>query len=143
KDDSTYYIQLKSGPNTMNIGMVDSLNKMIEEIENKHSNAVGMLGMTYGDESQVSSQIRANLNEFDNKALIGSEFWEFLTGQEDYYSNLIALINGLSKEYEERYDDDYLDLVENKKDKLVEEWEDKYGATGKEGLDIFVQEFTE
>ena len=142
KGDKTYYIQLKSGPNTMNIGMVDSLNKMIEKIEQQNPNSVGMLGMTYGDRSQVSSQITGNLNDFDEKSVIGSEFWEFLTEQEDYFSELIFIISGLSEEYEDRYANDYLDLVENKKQELITQWKQQYGTDTDGTLDDFIQEYT-
>lgn len=142
KDSDTYYIQLKSGPNTMNVGMVNSLNEMIEKIEEKHEDGIGMLGMTYGKENQVSSQIRDNLNNFDEKALIGKEFWEFLTDDEEYYSNLIGLIDSLSNDYEERYEHSYLELVEEQIDQLEREWEESYGATGRKGLDNFIEEYT-
>ena len=142
-DDETHYVQVKSGPNTMNIGMVDSLNKMIEKIEEKHENATGVLGMTYGERNQVSSQIRGNLNDFNEKGLIGQGFWELVTGDEEFYAELIELIDDLSKEYEERYERSYFDLIENKISQLADDWEDEYGAKGKEGLDAFVAEFTE
>jgi ribosomal protein S13 len=142
KGDKTYYIQLKSGPNTMNIGMVDSLNKMIKKIEQQNPNSVGMLGMTYGDRSQVSSQITGNLNNFDEKSAIGSEFWEFLTEQEDYFSELISIISGLSEEYEDRYANDYLDLVEKKKQELINQWKQQYGTDTDGTLDDFIQEYT-
>jgi hypothetical protein len=140
KNDNTYYIQLKSGPNTMNVSMVDSLNNMIREIENKHPDAKGLLGMTYGKESQISSQIKNNLNNFNEKSKIGTDFWKFLTEQEDYFSDLIQIITGLSEEYEDRYEYDYLDLVENKKEELIEEWKEEYGE--KEGLDDFIDQYT-
>ena len=142
KGGKTYYIQLKSGPNTMNIGMVDSLNKMIKKIEQQNPNSVGMLGMTYGDRSQVSSQITGNLNNFDEKSAIGSEFWEFLTEQEDYFSELISIISGLSEEYEDRYANDYLDLVEKKKQELIKQWKQQYGTDTDGTLDDFIQEYT-
>lgn len=64
KNEKKHYVQLKSGSNTMNVGMVDSINNMIDEIEKKNSNAVGMLGMAYGKESQI----KGNLNDFNKKA---------------------------------------------------------------------------
>ncbi len=142
KGSETYYIQLKSGPNTMNVGMVNSLNEMVARIEEKHEDAVGMLGMTYGTKSQVSSQIRDNLDSFDERSLIGEDFWEFLTGDEEYYGSLIRLIDGLSTEYEDEYRQTYLELVETQTERLEEEWEERYGSLGREGLDRFVEEYT-
>lgn len=135
KQEETYYIQLKSGPNTMNVGMVNSLNDMIEEIEDKHRDAIGILGMTYGRPQQVSSQIRGNLNDFDEKALIGKEFWEFLTGDENYYYDLIARIDRISKEASEQFDRTFLEAVDDKIEELSQEWEAEYGARGEQGME--------
>jgi hypothetical protein len=80
---------------------------------------------------------------FDETGLIGQGFWELVTGDEEFYAELIELIDDLSKEYEERYERSYFDLIENKISQLADDWEDKYGARGEEGLDAFVAEFTE
>ena len=80
---------------------------------------------------------------FDERGLAGQGFWELVTGDEDFYAELIELIDNLSKEYEERYERSYFDLIENKISQLADDWEDEYGARGEEGLDAFVAEFTE
>lgn len=143
KGDKTYYIQLKSGPNTMNVSMVDSLNNMIENIEDKHPEAVGILGMTYGKDSQVSSQIRGNLNDFDNKALIGKEFWEFLTENENYYYDLISQIDNISNKSTDTFSKPFLEAVEDKIEQICGEWEETYGARGEEGMKNFIKTYTE
>ncbi|MFT4893172.1 MAG: hypothetical protein ACI8Z7_000973 [Candidatus Nanohaloarchaea archaeon] len=142
KGDKTYYIQLKSGPNTMNVSMVDSLNNMIDKIEDKHSDAVGMLGMTYGERDQVSSQIRGNLNDFDDKALIGEEFWEFLTDNENYYYSLISRIDEISRESTDKFSKSFLEAVDGKVEELCDEWEEEYGARGEEGMRKFLDTYT-
>lgn len=141
-DGINYFIQLKSGPNTMNIGMVDSLNEMIEKIEEKDSEAFGILGMTYGTKSQISSQIRSKLVDFEKRAFIGKDFWKLLSGNEHYYSELINLIDSLSGQFKERYNKSFLALVKEKKDQLVTQWKEKYGDIGEEGLKKFVTHFT-
>ncbi len=139
----TYYIQLKSGPNTMNVGMVDSLNQMITRIEDEHEDAVGMLGMTYGKKNQISSQIRGNLIDFENKAIIGEEFWEFVSGNENHFAELIILLNRLSTQFADRYEQRYFDLVEEKQESLRVTWREKYGSLGSEGLEQFLDEYTD
>ncbi len=141
-DETTYYIQLKSGPNTMNVGMVNSLNEMIATIEQKHTDATGMLGMTYGTERQISNQIKGNLNQFEQKARIGAEFWEFISEEEGYFRELIAVIDTISEQFETRYDRSYFDLAEKKEQELQAEWKEKYGATGSEGLTAFIETYT-
>jgi len=83
------------------------------------------------------------VDSFDETGLIGQGFWELVTGDEEFYAELIELIDDLSKEYEERYERSYFDLIENKISQLADDWEDEYGARGEEGLDAFVAEFTE
>lgn len=142
KDGTTYYVQLKSGPNTMNIGMIDSLNTMIQRIEEKHTSAMGILGMTYGTESQISSQIRGKLDDFERRAYIGEKFWELLSGEEKYYRKLINLIDQLSRQYIEEYENTFLQLVRMKRDQLLEEWKEEYGSSGEEGLKLFMEKYT-
>lgn len=140
-EDETYYIQIKSGPNTMNVGMVESLNDMITRIEQKHEDATGMLGMTYGKSSQVSNQIKGNLNNFEEKAMSGKEFWSFLSGEESYYMDLIGQIDQISAEFEEEFNKTFLELVNQKEEELKDEWEKKYGSSGKKGLDNFWEQY--
>lgn len=140
-DDLTYYIQVKSGPNTMNVGMVASLNDMIEKIEEKHPDSLGVLGMTYGDKEHISTQIKDNLSGFANRAFIGEEFWALLSGESKYYENLINLIDNLSQQYGQEFQTAFLDLVREKKTDLIQSWERKYGAIGEEGLAAFISQY--
>lgn len=141
-DETAYYIQLKSGPNTMNVGMVNSLNEMIARIEEQHTDATGMLGMTYGTKEQISNQIKGNLDAFEQKALIGADFWEFISEERGYFTELIAVIDTISEQFESRYERTYFDLAEKKEQELQAEWREKYGAIGSEGLTAFVETYT-
>lgn len=141
-DGTNYFIQLKSGPNTMNVGMVDSLNEMIKKIEEKDSEALGILGMTYGTKSQISSQIRGKLADFERRAFIGEDFWKLLSGNEHYYGELIKLIDHLSEKFKEKYERTFLVLVKEKKSQLASQWKEKYGDVGEKGLKKFVAQFT-
>ena len=143
KEGINYYIQLKSGPNTMNVGMVDSLNSMITKIEEKHPNATGMLGMTYGKNEQISSQIRGGLENFNEKAIIGKEFWDWISDEDDTFIELIQVMDDLSIEYQDIFDKTYLESVKEAQNRLLNEWEIKYGAIGEEGLINFIRVYTD
>ncbi len=142
KDGRTYYIQVKSGPNTMNVGMVDSLNRMIDRIEDKHDDAVGVLGMTYGRETQISNQIQNNLTEFSDKALIGASFWEFLSGDEHYYSSLVDELDRISHRLEDEFDQTFTEVIAAKQAELEAHWAEQYGGTDEEALNRFLTEYT-
>ena len=72
-DGKEYLIQIKSGPNTMNVDMVQSLNEVIAEFAKSKQDSKVLLGMTYGKRSMVSTQIKAGLMEYDKSSLIGRE----------------------------------------------------------------------
>lgn len=139
-DNIQYYIQLKCGPNTMNVGMVDSLNKMITKLETDYPGRIGILGMTYGKSTDISTQIRNNLNDFDNRAYIGQEFWEFLSGKREYYRLLISLINDFSTNQLTR-NQTFQQSVELKKEEIQREWALTYGSLGNDGLESFIQDY--
>ncbi|UMZ73114.1 TdeIII family type II restriction endonuclease [Natranaerofaba carboxydovora] len=139
-DDIDYYIQLKSGPNTMNVQMVKALNRMIEKIEQKNDNVKAILGMTYGKNSAISGQIKKYLEDFDDRAYIGKEFWNLISGKENFYSELFEIIDKLSYEVK---DYTFFELVEKKKKDLEEEWRDKYGNLGEKGFKEFINTYLE
>lgn len=126
KKDNTYYIQIKSGSNTMNVGMVDSLNDSIDSIENKNKDSIGILVMTYGKHSIVSQQIKANLEDYDQKSYIGDEFWELISEDPNYMDFLVNTINEINGEISEDFGKDYSTLLEQKISELSDQWIDKY-----------------
>ena len=126
KGNKKNYIQLKSGPNTMNIGMVESLNMVIDEIERIEPGNKVLLGMTYGTRSKVSSQIQGTLTDFENNSLIGRELWDFVTGIKDYHKKLFFLLDEASKGI---MDKSFIDLIGDKIDAMEKEWESNYGNT--------------
>lgn len=70
------YLQIKSGPNTMNVGMAIKLRHRIRGVGKPNR---AMLGMTYGTRSSVSTQISGTLMEKDY--LVGRELWQFIGGR--------------------------------------------------------------
>lgn len=136
----TYYIQLKAGSNTMNIGMVSSLNDMIEKIEDRHENVKGILGMSDGNKSDVSTQIKDNLNEFDDRAYIGKEFWELISGDPDMYSKVIYWISSISEQFSAKFEDDYFALISDKLGQIIEDWEERYGDIESGSMASYVDE---
>ncbi|MBT4153368.1 MAG: hypothetical protein HOE53_01840, partial [Candidatus Magasanikbacteria bacterium] len=86
--DKLTLIQVKSGPNTMNVGMVESLNDVIQDYNVKEPNVDFLLGMTYGTRDRISSQIRNNMKDFETKSLIGKEFWDFISGEKNFHKKI-------------------------------------------------------
>ncbi len=110
-DGTDYYIQVKSGPNTMNVGMVTSLNEAIQFIETKKANVIGMLGMTYGTRTRISNQIMGNLIDADKRMKIGREFWDFISEEANFHNKLFELLDASSNGILES---SFIELIEDK-----------------------------
>jgi len=121
-----FYIQVKSGPNTMNVDMVNSLNEVILNYQKREPSAVFLLGMTYGTKERISSQIRANLSNFENSILIGRHLWDFVSEEKNFHREIFKILDISSREIATKTFSDHL------KDQLialVDEWTEFYGKT--------------
>ncbi len=130
------YIQVKSGPNTMNIDMVNSLNEVIEEYRSNEPDAKFLLGMTYGREERISSQIRGTLNDFENSTLIGRQLWDFVSETNDFYVILFEILDRSSRSITSK---SFSEQLEERLDCLVKEWQDRFnGKTIDDALDDYI-----
>ena len=130
KGGKNYMIQIKSGPNTMNVGMIENLNAAIEKIEQQGD--VGLLGMTYGKRSMISAQIRGNLKDLEGRTKIGRELWDFISETDNYHRQVIAILDSASKGVLQK---SFIELMEDKIEKFCDVWKAKYQA--KELAEIF------
>jgi hypothetical protein len=120
-----YYIQIKSGPNTMNVGMVTSLNETIERLEREKPGSKGILGMTYGTRGRISNQILGNLKESDQRMKIGRELWDFIREKENYHKELFKLLDESSKGLLEK---SFIELIESKISEFEEHWKSDFNS---------------
>jgi len=129
-----HYIQVKSGPNTMNVGMVNSLNETIDKIKAKGKKA--FLGMTYGKRERISNQIMGNLNDPHNQTKIGRELWGFIAEEENYYKKVIKIISDATSGILE---ENFIEVINGKINNLVIQWEEKFkGKQFDEILDSYI-----
>lgn len=99
------YCQVKLGPRTINKDDVESING--------HFNAVKNLGRTngiriaiedlvvavlYGEEDRLSSHYKKLRDHHHYTLLVGNKFWHHLTGDEDFYSELISAISTVARD---------------------------------------------
>lgn len=116
-----YLFQIKSGPNSMNIDMVKSLNKEISEA-NKSKGKMMFLGITYGTKDSISPQIKKYLDDFENSTKIGRELWDFISESQDYHEKVISELDEAFKNMTR----DFNKCVEEKINYLVNKWNLKY-----------------
>lgn len=121
--DKVHYLQIKSGPNTMNVNMVESLNDVIDEIEKK--GYFGLLGMTYGRRERISNQILGNLKDAKNHTKIGRELWDFISETCDYHKKVITVIDSATQK---ELKASFIQLIENKINDFTKVWEQKFSG---------------
>ncbi len=121
--EKKYYIQIKSGPNTMNVDMVNSLNEVIEQYKENKPNSTFILGMTYGTEDRISAQIRGNLNNFEDSILIGRDLWDFVSEEKNFHKEVFKILDESSSQITSEPFSSQLDKQLNI---LISEWEKKF-----------------
>lgn len=115
------YLQIKSGPNTMNVDMVQSLNETILLAASEGRS--GILGMTYGKRQGISSQIRDNLTDFNERTKIGRELWDFISEESEYHKKVIKTITDAANA---TVGVNFIGLVGEKIEELVQQWNRKF-----------------
>lgn len=102
-DGRRKYCQIKSGPNTINKDDVDTIDnhfKAVKNLARTNNLQIGLddliVGVFYGTEKQLSMHYK-KINE-SYPVIIGQDFWHRLTGDEDFYSELVNAIGELAIE---------------------------------------------
>ncbi len=99
------YCQLKSGPNTINKDDVETIaghfKKVIKlgrtnNLRIAHEDMV--VGVIYGDVTSLSAHYKRITNEYHYPIYIGQDFWYRLTGDKDFYTDLIHAIGKVAAE---------------------------------------------
>lgn len=135
RNNKRYHFQIKSSPNTMSIEQVRQLNTHIQNIKDKLNN-IPMLGMTYGTREQINSQIQSTLIGYPQSTMIGRELWDFIASEDGYCQKVLNWIDKVMNLEPTKFSDE----LENKKNLLITEWENKFG-TGKESIEKVLQNY--
>lgn len=93
-DGRRKYCQIKAGPNTINKDDIDTITRHFTGIRNlARTNHLDLrtedciVGVFYGTREELSSSYK-KIDE-DYPVFVGKEFWYRLTGEEDFYNDLI------------------------------------------------------
>jgi hypothetical protein len=104
-DGETKYCQLKSGPNTINHDDVETIANHFQGVINlgrtnnlriTHNDMI--VGIIYGTPEQTSAHYRRITSQYHFPVYTGAEFWHRLTGDEDFYTDLIVAIGSVATE---------------------------------------------
>lgn len=104
-DGRKKYCQLKAGPNTINKDDVETIANHFRSVRNlsrtnnlRIPNDDMIVGVLYGEPQNLSSHYKRITSQYDYEVIIGQEFWSRLTGDENFYSELIAAIGSVAIE---------------------------------------------
>ncbi|MDQ6950805.1 MAG: PmeII family type II restriction endonuclease [Mariprofundales bacterium] len=99
------YCQLKLGPNTINKDDVETIsghfNRVIRLAKTNNLRIAledMVVGVLYGEPSQLSSHYRRIGSQYHFPVLAGADFWHRLTGDSDFFADLLVAIGEVARE---------------------------------------------
>ncbi|MCK5040937.1 MAG: hypothetical protein KAR62_01525 [Sphingomonadales bacterium] len=111
------YCQVKAGPNTINADDVETITKKFTKLRKKamldgldlapNSSIVGVL---YGERKELSGSYLNIEAEHGYGVFVGSEFWNKLTGDVDFYDKMASKLHSISLKVNE---EDYIQDIIN------------------------------
>lgn len=104
-DGSHKYCQLKAGPNTINKDDVETIAQHFKSAKNlarTNSLKIGIddlvVGVIYGSQEELSGHYKRLTKDYDIPVFVGKDFWYHLTGDENFYYDLIKAIDSVVSE---------------------------------------------
>lgn len=121
------YIEVKSGPNDLDAAQVKNYKAEIRAVEKKGHK--GYIGITYGkrDANTVTMNLfRLYLDNWEERTLIGTELWDFVSENESYHEELMSMIKHTASLVLQKQS--IVALIEQKIDVLIEAFDATYGS---------------
>lgn len=122
KDNTIYSIAVKSGPSVYN---ADSRNKQEQNflaaqkrVQQAHKGFIPVVGYGYGRKNIKPGKEKFYLE------LAGQSFWEWLTGDSEFYAKIIQYMGTKPDEYASRFDESY----QKAENRLIREFTINYCA---------------
>ena len=105
KDNRRYIVSIKSGPNWGNSGQIKKMRdnfrqaKRILGTNRLSGDVVAVNGCCYGKDGKP--------NKGDYQKLCGQKFWEFISGDDNLYTDIIEPLGHQAKEKKEQFREEY------------------------------------
>ncbi|TET82531.1 hypothetical protein E3J38_02025 [candidate division TA06 bacterium] len=129
KGEMRYYIQVKSGPNTVPKDMATQISTLLQSAQRRNRGSVALFGMCYGNEEQVSSIVHRYVQV---DYLIGREFWEFISDEPDCIDQIYEIAAEVSRTFRDAEGRTLTQALDDKADELADEFGQLYSASGPE-----------
>ncbi len=137
KEGQTYYIQLKAGPNTVDKDACQIISEKLRSAQRRHRGAITVFGMAYGSEEQISSIVQKYLDA--DMKLIGKAFWEFISDDPDCLQEIYEIAGEVARNFRDKRGRTLAQLVQDKLEQLVGEFEAVYGKEGEQMWQSLIQ----
>lgn len=121
------YIEVKSGPNDLDVGQVKSYRDEIIDVEDKGYK--GYIGITYGKKQTSTISIglfKQYLENWEDRTLVGAELWEFITGKNNYHLELMNSIHTITDVL--LTEKSIIAMIDEKINELTDELNKTYGS---------------
>lgn len=131
KGEHHYYIQVKSGPNTIPKDLGVRISQLLRSAQRRNRGSVPLFGMCYGSKQQVSSVVRKYVEQEGGVAwLAGREFWEFISDDPNCIDEIYALVAEVGEEFRDPQGQTLSELLDAKLDELTSQFRELYGESG-------------
>lgn len=129
KEGKHYYIQVKSGPNTVPKDMAVRITQLLHSAQRRNLGSVALFGMCYGSPQQVCNIVQKYV-EVD--WLVGRKFWEFISDDPDCIDEIYRIAAEVSESFRDDKGQTLRELLDSKVKELQEQFEELYGKSGEE-----------
>lgn len=112
KDGKTYIVGIKSGPNWGNSDQINRMKSNFKEArkilrnESNQSKIVAVNGCIYGKDNRPY-KVDSRDREKSYYKSCGQEFWELISGESDFYQQIVIPIDKEAKKRDENFRNDY------------------------------------
>ena len=104
-DKNKKYCQLKAGPNTINKDDVETIANHFKGVRNlAQTNNLRIpredmiVGIIYGEAKDISGHYKRITKDYDFPVIVGQDFWLRLTGDNNFYHDLINAVGEVAQE---------------------------------------------
>jgi len=133
KSGRHYYIQVKSGPNTIPKDMGVRISQLLRSAQRRNRGSVALFGMCYGNKQQVSGIVRKYVEQEGGiEWLVGRDFWEFISDDAHCIEEIYRIAGEVGKEFKDTKGQSISEILESKIQDLLEQFKGLYGAGGDE-----------
>ena len=136
-EDIVYYLQIKSSPNSMNVDMIRHFNTRVANLQKKGEKYKALLGLAFGTKEEVGRQITNYVDLPQSHVLVGKELWDFVSEETNFHCKVLNAIVEVAAEGS--LPKNFSEMVEDKFEKLLDEWVNEYGE-GQDSVDKIVSE---